>query len=178
MHQQHFNRIITKYGKDICNGCVYYKKTDVVGVLDSLQEKLAIGTGEIQFSNFDGERYTVKALNSHIYSHKIPGTINRTIHRYTQKHLINAYEFLNFFNLLRKVIVFVVDATAISLIEILENTTVLNPVQLAAVHATRIYFVECLATAYDSARKAAATDSQFHRGGNFRHIRSCYTANK
>ena len=78
--------------------CVYYKKTDVVGVLDSLQEKLAIGTGEIQFSNFDGERYTVKALNSHIYSHKIPGTINRTIHRYTQKHLINAYEFLNFFN--------------------------------------------------------------------------------
>ena len=27
MHQQHFNRIITKYGKDICNGCVYYKKT-------------------------------------------------------------------------------------------------------------------------------------------------------
>lgn len=27
MHQQHFNRIITKYGKDICNGCIYYKKT-------------------------------------------------------------------------------------------------------------------------------------------------------
>ena len=27
MYQQHFNRIITKYGKDICNGCIYYKKT-------------------------------------------------------------------------------------------------------------------------------------------------------
>ena len=26
MYQQHFNRIITKYGKDICNGCIYYKK--------------------------------------------------------------------------------------------------------------------------------------------------------
>jgi hypothetical protein len=27
MYQQHFNRIITNYGKDICNGCIYYKKT-------------------------------------------------------------------------------------------------------------------------------------------------------
>jgi hypothetical protein len=27
MYQQHFNRIITKYGKDICNGCIYYKNT-------------------------------------------------------------------------------------------------------------------------------------------------------
>ena len=27
MYQQHFNRIINKYGKDICNGCIYYKKT-------------------------------------------------------------------------------------------------------------------------------------------------------
>ena len=27
MYQQHFNRIINKYRKDICNGCIYYKKT-------------------------------------------------------------------------------------------------------------------------------------------------------
>jgi hypothetical protein len=27
MYQQHFNRIITKYGKQICNDCIYYKKT-------------------------------------------------------------------------------------------------------------------------------------------------------
>jgi hypothetical protein len=64
-------------------------------VLDKLQEKLVDETDEIHISNFDGERYSVKARNSHIYTGKTRGAIHRNIFRYTEKRLINAYEFLD-----------------------------------------------------------------------------------
>ena len=155
--------------------CVYYKKPGYVDLLDKLQPKLVKETNEIEISNFDDERYSVKARNSHIYTKKIAGTIHRTIFRYTEKRLINAYEFLNYFGLLGKKIVLVVDATAISIIEILQNMTGMNQVQIAAVKETRIYFAETVETLSDSATKSSARDGQF-RNPNTPHICSCYTA--
>jgi hypothetical protein len=155
--------------------CIYYKKPGIMDVLDKLQEKLVDETDEIHISNFDGERYSVKARNSHIYTGKTRGAIHRNIFRYTEKRLIDAYEFLSYFGLLRKKIVLVVDATAISILEILQNLPT-DLAQRGEVLATRIYFVESVETASDSATKSSANDRQFSQPA-YPHISSCRPTN-